>query len=89
MRSLILPLLLCAGPALTDEIALSSRVSAVTLYPDGATVTREVPFTAPVGAHRSDPCRSAARHAACLGAGGDRGRALGRDHDARRLRAAA
>lgn len=51
MRSLVLPLLLCAGPALADEIALSSRVSAVTLYPDGATVTREVPFTAPAGAH--------------------------------------
>ena len=51
MRSFILPLLVCAGPALADEIALSSRVSAVTLYPDGATVTREVPFTAPAGAH--------------------------------------
>ena len=51
MRSLILPLLLCAGPALADEIALSSRVTAVTLYPDGATVTREVPFAAPAGAH--------------------------------------
>jgi uncharacterized protein (TIGR02231 family) len=51
MRSVVLALLICAGPVLADEIAVSSRVSAVTLYPDGATVTREVPFTAPAGAH--------------------------------------
>lgn len=51
MRFLVLPLLILASPVLADEIALSSRVSAVTLYPQGATVTREVPFTAPAGAH--------------------------------------
>lgn len=51
MRSLLLPMLVCAAPALADEIALSSRVTAVTLYPDGATVTREGTFTAPAGAH--------------------------------------
>ncbi|MEI4234415.1 DUF4139 domain-containing protein [Roseovarius sp. D22-M7] len=51
MRSLVLPLLICAGPAVSEDIALSSRVTAVTLYPDGATVTREVPFTAPAGEH--------------------------------------
>jgi uncharacterized protein (TIGR02231 family) len=51
MRSLVLPLLICAGPALADEIALSSRMSAVTLYPEGATITREVSFTAPAGAY--------------------------------------
>lgn len=51
MRHLVLPLLLCAGPALADEIPLSSRVNAVTVYPQGATVTREVPFTAPAGTH--------------------------------------
>ncbi|MFO7757018.1 MAG: DUF4139 domain-containing protein [Roseovarius sp.] len=51
MRFLVLPLLICATPVLAEEIALSSRVSAVTLYPQGATVTREVPVTAPAGAH--------------------------------------
>ena len=51
MRALCLPLLLVASPALADDIALSSRVSAVTLYPQGATVIREVPFAAPAGEH--------------------------------------
>jgi uncharacterized protein (TIGR02231 family) len=43
--------MLVAPPALAEDIALGSRVSAVTLYPQGATVTREVPFAAPEGAH--------------------------------------
>jgi uncharacterized protein (TIGR02231 family) len=51
MRALCLPLLLVASPAIADDIALSSRVSAVTLYPQGATVIREVPFAAPAGTH--------------------------------------
>lgn len=51
MRALCLSLMLVAPPALAEDIALGSRVSAVTLYPQGATVTREVPFAAPEGAH--------------------------------------
>lgn len=51
MRALCLPLLLVATPALADDIAMSSRVSAVTLFPQGATVVREVPFAAPAGEH--------------------------------------
>lgn len=51
MRALCLPLLLVATPAIADDIALSSRVSAVTLFPQGATVVREVPFAAPAGEH--------------------------------------
>lgn len=48
-----LPILLALLPAaaLADDIALSSDVTAVTLYPHGATVTREVPFSLPEGAH--------------------------------------
>ena len=34
-----------------DDIPLSSDVSAVTLYPQGATITREIPFEAPAGQH--------------------------------------
>ncbi|HMB12763.1 MAG TPA: DUF4139 domain-containing protein [Roseovarius sp.] len=51
MRALCLSLLFVAGPALADDIAMSSRVSAVTLYPQGATIIREVPFAAPAGEH--------------------------------------
>jgi uncharacterized protein (TIGR02231 family) len=51
MRALCLALLLVATPAIADDIALSSRVSAVTLFPQGATVVREVPFAAPAGEH--------------------------------------
>ena len=51
MRALCLSLLFVAGPALADDIAMSSRVSTVTLYPQGATIIREVPFAAPAGEH--------------------------------------
>ncbi|KJS45574.1 MAG: hypothetical protein VR71_01330 [Roseovarius sp. BRH_c41] len=51
MRALSLPLIFLALPAMADDIALSSRVSAVTLYPQGATVIREVAFSAPAGQH--------------------------------------
>lgn len=48
---LVLPFASLALPAMAADIALSSRVSAVTLYPQGATVTREVAFSAPAGQH--------------------------------------
>ena len=49
----ILPIILAFIPyiAMADDIALSSDVTAVTLYPSGATITREVPFSAPAGQH--------------------------------------
>jgi len=50
----ILPLVLACLPAaaLADDIPLSSDVSAATLYPSGATVTRVAPFSAPEGQHQ-------------------------------------
>lgn len=51
MRALSLPLICLALPAMAEDIPLSSRVSAVTLYPQGATVIREVAFSAPAGQH--------------------------------------
>lgn len=52
MRRLATILAILPAAALADDIALPSEVSAVTLYPDGATITREVPFSAPAGAHQ-------------------------------------
>ncbi len=49
--SFILSLVLFAPALHAEEIALNSRVSAVTLYPQGATVTRQVPFSIPAGQH--------------------------------------
>ena len=48
-----LPLILALFPTVlfADDIPLTSDVSAVTLYPQGATIIREVPFTAPAGRH--------------------------------------
>ncbi len=41
-----------ALPALADTIAATSRITAVTVYPDGARLTREVSFLAPsAGSH--------------------------------------
>ncbi|WP_300547815.1 DUF4139 domain-containing protein [Roseovarius sp.] len=53
MRALTfaLPLVLFAPTLHAEEIALNSRVSAVTLYPQGATVIRQVPFSIPAGQH--------------------------------------
>ena len=51
MRALVLSLVLLAPPALADDLPVTSRVSAVTVYPDGATVTREAAFSAPAGQH--------------------------------------
>ena len=48
--SLIAALLLTA-PAWADQVAATSRITAVTIYPMGAEVTREVTFTAPAGQH--------------------------------------
>ena len=39
------------GAALADTILATSRVTAVTIYPQGAMITREVTFTAPAGRH--------------------------------------
>ena len=49
--TLALPALLLASTALADTIAATSHITAVTIYPQGAEVTREVAFTAPAGAH--------------------------------------
>lgn len=50
----IFPLLLALLPTalVADDVPLASDVTAVTLYPRGATVTREVPFELPPGRHR-------------------------------------
>lgn len=49
MRALPLMLALVPLPLWAADIPLTSRVSAVTLYPQGATVTREVAYNAPAG----------------------------------------
>lgn len=51
MRVLSLILAIAPAPLWAADIPLSSRVSAVILYPQGATVTREVAFSAPEGQH--------------------------------------
>lgn len=51
MRALTLWLACLPLAAIADDIPLTSRVSAVTLYPQGASVIREVPFAVPAGAH--------------------------------------
>lgn len=53
MRALLAALLATTAlPAFADTIAATSRITAVTVYPDGAKLTREVHFTAPAaGSH--------------------------------------
>lgn len=53
MRVLIAALLATTAlPAWADTLAAASRITAVTVYPDGAKLTREVTFTAPsAGSH--------------------------------------
>ena len=53
MRALLAALLATTAlPAWADTLAATSRITAVTVYPDGAKLTREVTFTAPTaGAH--------------------------------------
>lgn len=51
----ILAVVLCvlaALPADAEEIAARSRITAVTLYPHGASLSREISFTAPAGTHQ-------------------------------------
>lgn len=48
MRALVAALLASTAlPACADTIAATSRITAVTVYPDGAKLTREVTFSAP------------------------------------------
>ncbi len=51
MRAFIFALCLLPCPALADTILATSKITAVTVYPQGALVTREVRFDAPLGAH--------------------------------------
>lgn len=51
MRALLCSVLLLPSLTWADVIPATSRVSAVTIYPQGAEVTREVSFTAPAGEH--------------------------------------
>ncbi|WP_414898893.1 DUF4139 domain-containing protein [Rhodovulum sp. YEN HP10] len=52
MRALALCLILIPFPSWADDILVSSRVEAVTLFPDGAAVTRSADFELPAGTHR-------------------------------------
>jgi uncharacterized protein (TIGR02231 family) len=42
---------LLAGPACAETITATSRVTAATIFPEGAEITREVTFMAPAGLH--------------------------------------
>ena len=48
MQRLAFALALLPTAVLAEDIPLASDVTGVTLYPNGATVTRRVPFSAPV-----------------------------------------
>jgi len=50
--ALALPFALIPAPLVAEDFPLTSAVSAVTLYPQGATVTRAVPYDIPAGRHR-------------------------------------
>lgn len=52
MRRLAIVLATLPTALFADDIPLVSEVTGVTLYPDGATITREVPFSAPAGDHQ-------------------------------------
>ena len=51
MRALVCLALLLPGAAGADTVLATSHVTAVTIYPQGAQVVREVTFTAAAGAH--------------------------------------
>lgn len=51
MRAIASFLILLPSALWADDIPLTSTVDAVTLYPQGGTVTRRVDFTAPAGQH--------------------------------------
>ena len=48
---LIIAALFCSVPAWAAEISTKASVSAATVFPDGATVTRKASFSAPEGRH--------------------------------------
>lgn len=48
---ILFALLLLATPALADRIEVQAPVTAVTLYPGAASVTRTATFTAAPGTH--------------------------------------
>ena len=48
---LTLGLILISAPLWAEELAATNVISAVTLYPDGAMITRQVSFTATPGSH--------------------------------------
>ncbi|PTW45637.1 DUF4139 domain-containing protein [Rhodovulum kholense] len=52
MRAFALCLILTPLPVWADDLLIPSRVSAVTLFPDGAAVTRSAAFDLPAGTHR-------------------------------------
>ena len=49
--AMLLPGLTGAGAVLADTILATSQVTGVTIYPQGAMITREVTFIAPAGRH--------------------------------------
>lgn len=51
MRRVALFALMLPGTAFADQILATSHITAVTIYPIGAQITREVSFTAPAGPH--------------------------------------
>lgn len=51
MRALAFVCLVLASPAVAETIPATSRITAVTVYPYGAEVTREVAFSAAAGSH--------------------------------------
>lgn len=51
LPAVMLPCAMLPGAALADTIAATSRITAVTVYPQGAEITRSVQFTADAGAH--------------------------------------
>ena len=52
MRAIFVALALLPSALWADDIPLEAKVSAVTLYPLGATVVREAPFSAQAGSHQ-------------------------------------
>lgn len=52
MRCLSVAALIMPGLAHADVFTLASQVTAAEIYPQGATLTRQVPFTIPAGSHQ-------------------------------------
>lgn len=70
----LLSALAVSFPALADQISAGNRITAVTLYPQGAMISREVVFSAPVGAHQVLlPDMPADTYAEALRVSGDEG----------------